>query len=315
MRLLPLLAAVLLPLAAAAAQPAPATDYGRLMQTRFFPQTGDVQFNSPVRSNVLFPPPIADPYSVAGAFVVRDAEGEIVGGQRIGQVTPTGSSAIVTAQTYGAPEWSGALRGGGRYTLDMVFENRLIGRVPFTVTSVASGDPFDPGETLVLEGPWRTHAYFRHETDRPDYIMYLDAWVGPDEMASNKQTEVSIRRGGQEVAWGYGFTNMTYGWGLVEYRLYDAGTRDTRAGYARQTTNATSWTLSDVTPGPYEIVFSSEAGAFRTMTAEGGDGAFVHHARSALDYEPREYFLTPRRMVGQNLTTDATLYWIAPPVE
>jgi hypothetical protein len=310
-----LLIALLVVAAAASAQPAPASDYADLLSTRFFPATGQFLFDSPGAEFILFPG--QEPgYDIEGAaFIVRDDQNEVVGGQWIGSTGSTGSAAIQTLGTRGAPEWQRTLDDGGSYVLDLVWGGEVVGRVPFTASVEQSGDPYNPGQSYVLEGPWRTHAYFRHETDRPEYLMYLDAWIGPGEMESNAQTEVSIRRNGEEVAWGHGFSNMTHGWGLVDYRLHKPESRDPRGRFARAAPNPLPWTIQDVTPGTYEIVFSSETGPFRTMTIEGGDGTFVPHPRSALDYEPRAFFLGTRRMTDQNLRTSNSLYWIAPPVE
>lgn len=300
--------------------PAPgesASDYARLMNTRFFVARGDFGFGISNgggvtgRDQIIFPPSVADAYSVSGQYVVRTADGQVVGQQSIGTVQPTESAAFIRPNTSGAPQWRGSVEAGQDYTLDLEFEGALVGSVPFTVRELSSDDPFNPGSVLLLDGPWQTHAFFQHETDRPEYLMHFYAWVGPHEMATNKRTEISIRRSGQEVAWGRGFSNMTHGWGLVKYDLYKPEGRDDEFG--RQVANAPRWGIQDVTPGTYEIQFSDESETvFRTMTIEGGAGAFVPHARSAIDFRPRSRYLTPRRMVGSRLDTPVSVYWIAP---
>lgn len=310
MRTLPLLLVALA--AAAAAQPAPASDYADLLDTRFYPNTGQFLFDSPGAEFILFPGREPSYEIENSAYIVRDAADEVVGGRRIGSTGTTGSSAIQTLGMSGAPEWPRALEAGGAYSLDLIWQGQIVGRVPFTVSLAQSDDPYDPGQSIVLDGPWRTHAYFSHQSEKPEYLMHFHAWIADDEVPGGGATEVSVRRGGEEVAWGHGWVDTQYGWGMAEYRLYPAGTRK-RFGNAEA--NAGSWTIQDVTPGPYEVVLQTEAGPFRTMTIEGGADGFVPHARSAVDFEPRAYFLTTRRMSNQMLNVPNTLYWIAPDVE
>ena len=287
------------------AQPAPAIDYGRLLDARFLVNQGTFMFGTPKRDFMLFPPPIQDSYSVNGAYIVRDSDGRVVQEQRIGVVNPTGSDAVVTLQTSGPPPQTSLA--AGDYTLSVEFEGHTLTSIPFRASVEDGGDPFDPKTIWTLDGPWRTHAYFSHETERPDYLMYFNAWVGSDDMPSNKPSEVSIRRNGEEVAFGHGFVDLTYGWGRVEYRLFKPEGRHDQFG--RHATNAPSWTIQDVTAGTYEIELSSEDGAFRTFTIEAADGEFVHHANSDIQAD-RSVFLTPRRFEGQNLNRAHSLFWV-----
>ena len=280
---------------------------------RFYPQQGTFALGD---AFLLFPAPgLLERDEIRSHYFIREASGREVVKHTVRTVEPTGSAAIarLSPRSGAVDDFSNPLEDGKSYTMDIELYGELVGSMPFSVTQMSNGDPYDPVTTMVLDGPWRTHAYFSHETDRPDYNMHFNAWLGVGEMESNKSAEVSIRRNGTEVAWGHGFSNMTYGWGAVDFRLYAAGTRDSDRGFARQVANASRWTIEDVTPGTYEILLSSEdGGVFRTMTIEGGDGAFVPHERSGLNYEPRAHFLTSRRVSGQNLNRNHTLYWIAP---
>lgn len=296
-------------------------DYARLMSTRFFPNQGTFLFNtrsaagSYLRGDdiVIFPPSNVSRYDEIGQFVVRRADGRIVGRQTATYDEDTESQVFIELGTSGAPEWSGAVEGGTSYSLDLEVGGAVVGTVPFTADVVESGDPFDPSSTVVLEGPWRTHAFFQHEVDRPEYILSFIAWIGPTEADHATTTEVSVRRNGQEVAWGYGGTQTTFGPGVVGYDLMVTGSRDRRAGFGRAGANADWWTIQDVTPGTYEVVISTEDGPIRTMTIEGADGAFVPHARSSMEYQPRSLFLSPRLLGNSGQSETAmSAYWIAP---
>jgi hypothetical protein len=133
-------------------------------------------------------------------------------------------------------------------------------------------------------------------------------WVAPGEVESNTPTEVSVRKNGEEVAWGSAYADLTYGWGRAEYRLVTPASRPDATG--RQS-NAVNFTIQDVTPGPYELVLTDADGReFRRFTAEGGAGTFTPHPRSVVSYEPRASFLTPRRIGGSNLRTAFSTYWV-----
>ena len=280
---------------------------------RFFPQVGELALGD---AFLLFPAPgLVERDEIQGYFWIREASGDPITRLRISRAEPTGAAAIAVlkARAGVVDDFENAVEAGKSYTLDVELYGDLVGSMPFSVTESSNGDPYNPVTTMTLEGPWRTHAYFSHEVAHPDRMMHLHAWLGVGEMESNKQTEVSIRRDGREVAFGMGFSNMTYGWGHVDYDLYTADSRDRRGRFARnQAGDSRLWTIGDVTPGTYEVVLSSEEGPFRTMTIEGGSGAFVPHPRSALDYEPRAHFLGTRRVSGQNLDRQSQLYWIAP---
>ena len=293
--------------ATAQAQPAPAVDYARLLDARFFPQQGRFMFGTPKKDILLFPPPGLDPYDVDGAYVVRDASGAVVVEEPLGSMQATNAPAFMTIGTRGGSDWGGALAGGGAFTYEVVLDGDVIGAVPFTVTSSGSDDPFNPGTTFVVDGPWRTHAYFQHETDRPDYILHFNAWVAPDDMASNTVSEVSIRRNGEEVAWGSTHVDLSYGWGRAEYRLLTPGSRPAPDG---RRPNPNNFTIQDVTPGTYEILLSDADGnVFRRFTVEAGSGTFPAHARSDVNHA-REGFLTPRRIGGSSLNKQFSVYWV-----
>ena len=289
--------------------PAPAFDFGTLLDTQFWPAQGSFHFGSPADYFLLFPPSDYDQYETDGRYVVRNEAGRVVGTSEMRGAGPTGTPNIVEVDTQSPPF---SFEGAGAYTLDVEFEGQTIAQLPFTATIDGGDDPFDTRTAMRLDGPWRTHAYFQHEIDRPEYIMTFNAWMRRDEPGGDEATVVSIRRDGQEVAYGSGYPNGSgESWVRVEYRLRSAEGRDGTFRGIR--VNTPNWTAQDVTPGAYEIVILTEGdGVVRTFTAQGAENGFVPHDRSDVAIESRPLFLTPRRMTGQNLRTATQLYWIAP---
>ena len=288
--------------------PAPAIDFGTLLDTVFLAARSEVRPATPRDYFLLFPNDGFDRYDVSGRYQLRSADGDLVwrSDGLSGGITST--PAIATLGSRGA---MATIPGAGDYSLEVVYDGETVGALPFSASADASDDPFAPGTALRIDGPWRTHGYFYHDVARPDYIMEFHTWLRHDEPQAQEKTEVSIRRGGREVAFGYGTPNGTNdSWRRIEYRLFKTEGRDSRFG--RHVANAPNWTVQDVTPGTYEIVLATESGTVRTMTIEGADGAFVPHVRSALDTEPRTSYLTPRRMAGQNLSKPHQLDWVGP---
>lgn len=305
------LAVALLALAVAplpAAQPAPAFDVGTLLDTSFWPETGVFELGQPADYFLLFPPSDYDEYDVDGRYLVRDATGRVVGEAAMRGAGGTDSPNIVEVDT---SDPSFPVKGSGAYTLEVEFEGQTVAALPFTIEEEGGDDPFDTRSMSRLDGPWRTHAYFQHEADRPEYILEFNAWLRRDEPGANDGTEVSIRRDGREVAYGRGSLNgSSQGWVRVSYDLHDPSGRN--GSFQGIKPNTPFWTIQDVTAGPYEVVVSTEGGPVRSYTIEGADGAFVPHVRSDVSIEPRSQFLTPRRMTGQMLRTPVQLYWIGP---
>lgn len=288
--------------------PAPALDFGSLLDTVFIPGRSEFRLGEPRGYSLLFPNEGFDANDIDGRYQLRDAGGSVAWRSDIRGAETTGSDAVVLLRGGGA---TATVASAGSYTLEVVYDGETVGALPFTATVQASGDPFAPGSATRVDGPWRTHGYFQHEVERPDEALVFHTWLRRDEPEAQHVSEVSIRRGGREVAWGTGSANgTTDGWVRAEYRLYTPDGRDTE--FARRRANAVGWTVQDVTPGAYEIVLSSADGPFRTLSVQGADGAFVPHARSALDTSPRTHYLTPRRMGGQMRNKPQQLDWVGP---
>ncbi|GAB5535607.1 MAG: hypothetical protein Rubg2KO_18560 [Rubricoccaceae bacterium] len=265
--------------------------------------SGQFLFSNPKKDLVIFPPSDLNPNSANAAYELRNVNGELVAEHTVRSMNHTRSDAFLSVNTFSAARWEGVLEDGQSYTLRLVVNGEAFSSLPFSVVVSEGDDPFDPKTLWILDGPWRTHAYFEHETARPDYQLFFHAWIGPDEVTASAPVEVSIQRAGEEVAWASTHVAPDGGWQNVNYRLQTSASREERSS------NPVNWTMADVTPGVYEIVFSSEGQAFRTMTIEAGNGAFVASPRSDMAAE-RSTFLTPRSLRADDSQTPMSLYWI-----
>ena len=298
---------IVLLLLAPTAQAQPALDYSRFLGARFHPPSGQFLFGQPQYDLLIFPPSDLDPSSAGAAYEIRNANGALVAQHEVRTMNGTRSDAFRSLQPYSAARWDGALEDGQSYTLRFVLNGQVISSIPFSIAIVEGDDPFNPQTTWTLDGPWRTHAFFRHETARPDYQLFFHAWIGPDEVSVGGFVEVSVRRDGEEVAWASTYVDPDGGWQKVDYQLLTSDSREDERGIRP---NATNWTVEDASPGTYEIVFSSEEQpGFRTMTIEAESGAFVAHPRSDMSTE-RTSFLTPRTLWYDDSQTPTSLYWV-----
>lgn len=298
------------PPAARPTGPAPAFDLAPLLDTTFDPDRSEFRFAEPHDYVVLFAPADYDGGEVSGSYVVRSADGQVVIEKRMWGGSVTGVPSIVTVQAGGG---SGVLDASGAYTFEVVFEGETVAAIPFTAEVSGGDDPFDPRPVTQLDGPWRTHGFFEHELEEADGEMTFSTWIRRDEPEGQGATEVSVRREGREVAFGAGSAGGSYnGWVRVSYRLLTAASRDRDGRFARHANDTHPWTIGDVTPGPYEVVLSTESGPVRTFAIEGAAGAFVAHPRSDVLIQPRSQFLTPRRMSGQMYRTPMQVWWVGP---
>lgn len=294
-------------LLAVTAQAQPALDYSRFLGARFHAPSGQFLFGQPKYDLLIFPPSDLDQSSTEAAYEIRDADGGLVAQHEVRTFNGTRSDAFRSLQPYSAARWDGALENGQSYTLSFVLNGEAVSSIPFSIAVVEGDDPFNPTTTWKMDGPWQTHAFFRHETARTDYQLFFHAWVGPDEVAVGGFVEVSIRRDGEEVAWASTYVAPDGGWQQVDYHLLTSDSREDEGGIRP---NAKNWTMVDATPGVYEIVFSSEErAAFRTMAIEAQAGAFVTHPRSDTSTD-RASFLTPRSLWYDDSQTPMSLYWV-----
>ena len=292
------------------AQPAPAMDYARLLQTQFYPSQGRFSFIASPRDVMVFPP--ADGGASAEmAYLVRDDQGTVLARQIISRVERSRQSpTFAQVTTQGALQEMGGLQDGGRYTIDVVMDETVVSRIPFTASFATSDDPFNPWTRWTLDGPWRTHAFFEHQAESVNRGFSFTAWVAADEAPPGAETEVSIRLDGEEVAWGHtAFSpGRSSGWGPMEYDLMKPVSRGAKfASYGRVRERFMYEDMTGV-QGTYEIMLSSEAGPFRTFSVEVGPEGIVPHPRSDLRAD-RTTFLTPRR-VREAGTPISHVYWI-----
>ncbi|MEL6614486.1 MAG: hypothetical protein AAFQ43_02040 [Bacteroidota bacterium] len=288
--------------------PTPVLDYARFLNMRYWPERGMFYLGGG-DDHLIFPPADLDGYADDnGRYVIRTAEGREVASQNLGTILDTRSAAFKTLGTSGAPRGVESLEDGD-YVLDLEFQGRVASRIPFSISAEASGDPFDPKTIHRRSGPWSELAYFEHETDRTDYHLTFNAWVHASEIGDdNGRVRFVLKRDGSPIASSRAnvdpFVQTNGDWGFASTHLVTYA--------SREATNSTFFTIADVTPGAYtmEVQNRDTGEVIRAFDVEGASGALVPHDRSAMDYEPRHAYLTPRTIHGSSLNRMHTTYWV-----
>ncbi len=176
----------------------------------------------------------------------------------------------------------------GTYAFVVRADGHVIGRLPFTVERVASGDPLHPTPQIFVEGPWRTAGALQvPDTGRRQPRFYY--WVRRDEMGADGRFTVVLYRGGTRVG-AERSHSLAVGmeWLPGENEFFGPDGR-------------TILEMSDLADGAYRIAIESDGRTVKAYPFQIAGGQVVPHPRSALGHEPRETWLAPTRSSTQPL--------------
>ena len=80
----------------------------------------------------------------------------------------------------------------GDYSLDFHLAGGKFWAFPFTVSVIASDDPFGGGDRHYLDGDWRDWGYLNYPDADPENMLYWKAWLRHKGAEAEKQVEVRI---------------------------------------------------------------------------------------------------------------------------
>ena len=298
MTLAVLVLAVLAASPPAAAQ-RPAVDMASLLNIPFYPDAGGFDARNIL---LLFPPAGADvrlALTDPAGHILHEVPFEV----RPADVAPVFAYLNVNSR-YGDRQ-SFAPGEPGDYILSVTVDGEAVGSVPFTLAVERSADPFAPGATWTAEGPWQRLAYLAQPTERPEESIGFDYWVSSREVGNRTASlSLSLRRGGEEVARSRSNVHLSTA-GLTFFQDHEL---------AKPGDGVTLWpfTATDLaaTDGRYELVVLSSGTPIRTYVVTVEGGRIRPHPQSALDYEPRAGFLSPRLLRTGNSTHTVDAWWV-----
>lgn len=189
----------------------------------------------------------------------------------------------------------------GPRSIEVVLDGKSVGLLEFSLTKTQGGDPFDPKVSWQMKGPWSDLAYFTHPVDenRQQRINF-HFWSQKADLGGNKgMIDVLMKRGSKILA----------------------KTRSSEASYDFYLNRDLPLLKPDGKPlmvsdlaamgGPFVMEMSHKGKVVKKFRGAIADGKFVPNSRSALDYQPRNQFLSPRTVGAKGGQLDEKLYiWL-----
>lgn len=189
----------------------------------------------------------------------------------------------------------------GPRSIEVMLDGKSVGLLEFTLTKSGGDDPFDPKPTWILDGPWSDLAYFTHPvSDANQQRINFHYWSKKGDLGGQKgMIDVVMKRGDKILA----------------------KTNSSEASYDFYLHRDMPLLKPDRQPvmvpdlksmeGPFVMELSHKGKVVKRFRGSISGGKFVPHSRSALDYQPRNKFLTPRTVGEKGGQIDSKLYnWL-----
>lgn len=172
----------------------------------------------------------------------------------------------------------------GPRSVEVMLNGKSVGLLEFTLNKSGGNDPFNPTPTWTVDGPWGNHAYFTYPADDSgQQRINFHYWSKRSDLGGAKgMIDVAIKRGNKVLA----------------------KTRSSEASYDFYLHRDLPLLKPDGQPvmipdlkameGPIVVEMSHEGKVVKRFRGSIAGGQFKPHAQSALDYQPRNGFLSPR---------------------
>lgn len=195
----------------------------------------------------------------------------------------------------------------GAYTLAVLLDGEPIAAIETTVTNESSDDPFNPVTTWRADGPWADLGVVRVLQD-DDARLEVSYWLDPAEVgADGTDVAAVLYRDGQRL------TPADHD-GEPVYASFGSRQLRTDKFEVGEGIHAHHMTRAEMTDGTYRIEVVTERGrTLRRFSFRVEGGQFAPHERSALDYQPRADFLSPRavgRVRGRSAYVQVDQVWM-----
>lgn len=189
----------------------------------------------------------------------------------------------------------------GPRSIEVLLNGKSVGLLEFNLTRSGGADPFDPKPSWTMDGPWSDHAYFTYPADDSNQQrINFHYWSKKGDLGGQKgMIDVAMKRGDKVLA----------------------KTRSSEASYDFYLHRDMPLLKPDGQPvmvpdlksmeGPFVIELSHNGQVFKRFRGNISGGQFAAHPRSALDYEPRNMFLSPRTVGEKGGQIDSRVFiWL-----
>ena len=190
----------------------------------------------------------------------------------------------------------------GPRSVEVYINDRLAGRLEFTLTRSESDDPFDPKTTwTVSNDPWGTHAYFTYDQDPAErQDIRFTYWSNTGELGGvpKGNLALAVKRNGKVVA--------TSSAREISTADYLQKTQDLRTPDGMVFTAKSLAALC----GPIVVELTHDGRVVTRFTGAVAKGTFVPHPLSAPDAPEPAHFLSPRILTeGGGGVSDILYSW------
>jgi hypothetical protein len=177
----------------------------------------------------------------------------------------------------------------GDFVLTIKVVNQVITRLPFTLKSEPSNDPYDLPKRFVRDGPWRDLAYFSVPLDDPGGELDFNWWMSLRELPTgmtNPLVKIRLMRGSQEIS------SSRDGMALdkLDWQFFTSQLVETKKSGARY------FTLSEFAKrdGDYMLIVEANGTPIKSYQVVVRGGQLQRPDQSRLDFEPHADFISPR---------------------
>ncbi len=303
------LSLVLLALAAPvrAQTPAPAFELESVLDTFFNPATGMVRFGD---YTVAFAP--EGPFRAQAAVV--DAAGRSLATFPFFPEFRARAAVFGRAQVQGPADFT--LPGPGSYRLVFSVAGRPATQLGFEVAAIASGDPYNPGRTFTVTGPWTRYAHVTLRAGRAqEEIPYVTFWVGGADLPAGARQDMfaaALVRNGQVVARSKKAQGHIAGGHFKRAEITLFHPHEDRQAHAARSFTRADW-MADGTQ-ELRITRQSDSAVLRTFRFDVKQGKFQPHPRTRLGHAPAVDFIVPRvARKGSNVFEMIEAHWLVAP--
>ncbi len=284
------------PMAPAQATYRPTPQLTDVLGLRFFPQSGLFQFDG---VQLAFPASAKTSFS----FVLRRAGGAVVyqTGLRYEAVSGFPAFAWLAPLERGSDKFK--LTEGGSYEFVVRAGDQDLSVVPFEAAATASGDPFKPGQSFRLTGPWERYAYLYGKDGDASAQLRVVGWLADHELGTAREDKfvvVQLAQGSNVVCKSTVFIDAPH-WSRFRFDL------------AKPANNAPC-TFADLqkADGTWRLEFRSPTKLLRAFTLTVSGKQIQRIARNALPWMQTRSDGIPPRFVNTDLEMQEA-YWFELP--
>ena len=201
----------------------------------------------------------------------------------------------------------------GDYVLELYVSGDLATRMPFEVVAdAASGDPFNPEQTMRFKGPWQDYAYFTFPAYKDSFSTNVSFWAGSGDLPSG-QTRAPVNgkltRNGKLVA------HSKLNQGMLDHQMARRHVLTLFQPHERKgEANAELFSRANLEEnGNYKLTveLTDDNKVIREFAFKAKGGKLVPNPRTELGYKPRADYIAPRVMkIGTTTYEFIEAYWL-----